>query len=206
MFAFIEGLLDYIDDDFCVIDAGGFGLNVFISAKTAMNLPEIGEHIKLFTYTSVREDGIALYGFDSRDDLAVYRKLISVSGVGPKVGLGILSVMDSDSLRLAICSEDIKALSKAPGVGNKLAQRIVLELKDKVKMSDGELGAKLFASSSASAVSNDRKLTDEMNDAISALIALGYGPTDAKKAILSIDNVSDMESGDILSAALKKLY
>lgn len=207
MFAFIEGLLDYIDEDSCVIDAGGFGISVFISGRTAMMLPAIGEHVKLYTYTAVREDSISLYGFDTRDDLNLYKKLITVNGVGPKVGLALLSALDADSIKLAIISEDAKKLSAAPGVGAKTAQRIVLELKDKVKMSDeAVVNSMLYASSDIAINVNDKSVTDEMKDAISALVALGYAQTESKKAVLSIENVENMESGEILSSALKKLF
>lgn len=207
MFAFIEGLLDYIDEDTCVVDAGGFGININISGRTAMMLPGIGEHVKLYTYTAVREDSISLYGFDTREDLNLYKKLITVNGVGPKVGLALLSALDADAIRLAIISEDFKKISSAPGVGPKTAQRIVLELKDKIKMSDDALANSIINSKSLDIVtSNDKSTTDEMKDAISALVALGYGQTDSRKAVLSIENVEKMDSSEILSAALKKLF
>ena len=207
MFAFIEGLLDYIDEETCVVDAGGFGININISGRTAMMLPGIGEHVKLYTYTAVREDSISLYGFDTREDLNLYKKLITVNGVGPKVGLALLSALDADAIRLAIISEDFKKISSAPGVGPKTAQRIVLELKDKIKMSDDALANSIINSKSLDIVtSNDKSTTDEMKDAISALVALGYGQTDSRKAVLSIENVEKMDSSEILSAALKKLF
>lgn len=207
MFAFIEGLLDYIDEETCVVDVGGFGININISGRTAMMLPGIGEHVKLYTYTAVREDSISLYGFDTREDLNLYKKLITVNGVGPKVGLALLSALDADAIRLAIISEDFKKISSAPGVGPKTAQRIVLELKDKIKMSDDALANSIVNSKSLDIVtSNDKSITDEMKDAISALVALGYGQTDSRKAVLSIENVEKMDSSEILSAALKKLF
>lgn len=207
MFAFIEGLLDYIDEETCVVDAGGFGININISGRTAMMLPGIGEHVKLYTYTAVREDSISLYGFDTREDLNLYKKLITVNGVGPKVGLALLSALDADAIRLAIISDDFKKISSAPGVGPKTAQRIVLELKDKIKMSDDALVNSIVNSKSLDIVtSNDKSTTDEMKDAISALVALGYGQTDSRKAVLSIENVEKMDSSEILSAALKKLF
>lgn len=207
MFAFIEGLLDYVDEDSCVIDAGGFGISVFISARTAMMLPNIGEHVKLYTYTAVREDAISLYGFQTRDDLNLYKRLITVNGVGPKVGLALLSALDADSIKVAIISEDSKKLASAPGVGPKTAQRIVLELKDKIKMSDEAMISGVLHSNDIDVASaNDKSATAEMKDAISALVALGYGQTDSRKAVLSIDGVENMDSSEILSAALKKLF
>ncbi len=205
MFAFAEGLLDDLNTDSCVIDVGGFGVNVNIPARTAMELPGIGEHVKLYTYTSVREDGISLYGFIDRDELHMFKKLITVSGVGPKVALGVMSAMDVNTLRLAIVSEDAKAISKAPGVGAKTAQRIVLDLKDKVKMSDDEIISG-YKAGSAGADNSGIAMTSEMDDAVKALSALGIGITDARKAVLNVPGADNMDSGTIMSAAMKLLY
>ncbi|MBR1861704.1 MAG: Holliday junction branch migration protein RuvA [Lachnospiraceae bacterium] len=207
MFAFVEGLLDDLNMDSCVVDVGGFGVNVGITSRTAIALPGIGEHVKLYTYTSVREDGISLYGFDSRDDLGMFKKLISVSGVGPKVALALLSSMESETLKLAIISEDAKSISKAQGVGAKIAQRIVLELKDKVKMSDEAIISELKSGGASDKVKSlNLQMSSEMEDAVSALTALGYGITEARNTVASLPGAESMESGEILSAALKVLY
>lgn len=206
MFAFIEGLLDYVADDYCVVDAGGFGINVYISGRTASHLPEPGGHVKLYTYTSVREDAITLYGFDTREDLNMYKKLITVKGIGPKGGLSLLSVMDADTIKVAIVSEDAKKISSAPGIGTKTALMLILELKDKLKVSDELIIKGITKPELSDYKVNDKSVTEEMSDAISALVALGYGPADSKKAVLSVDGAANMESGDLLSAALKKLY
>ena len=207
MFAFVEGLLEDISIDYCVVDVGGFGVNVGITSRDAIDLPGLGEHIKLYTYTSVREDGISLYGFSSREDLHMFKKLISVSGVGPKAGLSLLSSMDADAIRLAIISDDSKSLSKAQGVGAKTAQRIVLELKDKVKMSDEAIINELRKGTSHDPVNaSNLSMSSEMEDAVSALTALGYGITDARRAVSNIEGADSMDSGSILSAALKLLY
>jgi Holliday junction DNA helicase RuvA len=205
MFAFVEGLLDELNIDSCVVDVGGFGVNVGISSRTSLLLPGIGEHVKLYTYTSVREDGISLYGFSDRDELSLFRMLISVSGVGPKVGLAVLSAMDPGTLRMAIVSEDAKSISKAQGVGAKTAQRIVLELKDKIKVTGADL-ASPGASTAPAGDFGGVKFTDEMEDAISALVALGYGITDSRKAVGSVEGAESMDSSALLSASLKKLY
>ncbi len=205
MFAFVEGLLDELNIDSCVVDVGGFGVNVGISSRTSLLLPGIGEHVKLYTYTSVREDGISLYGFSDRDELSLFRMLISVSGVGPKVGLAVLSAMDPGTLRMAIVSEDAKSISKAQGVGAKTAQRIVLELKDKIKVTGADL-ASPGASTASAGDFGGVKFTDEMEDAISALVALGYGITDSRKAVGSVEGAESMDSSALLSASLKKLY
>ena len=116
-----------------VLDVGGIGYNIKISADTASRLPGIGEPVKLYTYTNVKEDSFQLFGFLSRNDLEIFKKCITVNGIGPKGALAILSVLDADSLRFAIMSGDVKAISKAPGIGAKSAERIILDLKDKIK-------------------------------------------------------------------------
>ena len=204
MFAFVEGLLDELNIDSCVVDVGGFGVNVGISSRTSLLMPGIGEHVKLYTYTSVREDGISLYGFSDRDELSLFRMLISVSGVGPKVGLAILSAMDPATLRMAIVSEDAKSIAKAQGVGAKTAQRVVLELKDKIKVSGADILSPGITVPQA-AGEGMPAFTSEMEDAVSALVALGYGITDSRKAVGSVEGAETMDSSALLSASLKKL-
>ena len=116
MIAYVKGTVEDITEDNAVVDVGGIGYNVRISADTAARLPGIGERVKLYTYTSVREDAIQLFGFLSKNDLDIFKKCITVSGIGPKGGLAILSVLDADSLRFAILSGDVKAITKAPGI------------------------------------------------------------------------------------------
>ncbi len=203
MFAFVEGLLDELNIDSCVVDVGGFGVNVGISSRTSLLMPGLGEHVKLYTYTSVREDGISLYGFADRDELSLFKLLISISGVGPKAGLSILSAMDPQTLRMAIISEDSKAIAKAQGVGAKTAQRIVLELKDKITDRDFTPG---IDSGIATPSGGDSSFTADMEDAVSALVALGYGVTESRKAVGSVEGASEMDSSALLSASLKKLY
>ena len=136
MIAYLNGILAEIEEENIVIEVNGIGYNVRIPAGMAGRLPQIGEVVKLYTYTSVREDAIGMYGFLSRDDLNMYRQLITVSGIGPKGGLSVLSAMSADELRMAVISQDAKAIAKAPGVGTKTAQRIILELKDKISLED----------------------------------------------------------------------
>ncbi|MBR4768681.1 MAG: Holliday junction branch migration protein RuvA, partial [Lachnospiraceae bacterium] len=119
MIAYVNGILADIYEDRAVVDVGGIGMNVFISVSTASMLPGIGEEVKLYTYTLVREDTFSLYGFLSRDELALFKRLITVSGIGPKGGLSILSVMNADDLRFAILSGDSKLIATAPGIGKK---------------------------------------------------------------------------------------
>ena len=131
MYAYIKGELAEINTDHIVIEAGGIGYQVFISLQTFDYLPSVGENLKIYTYLYLREDAMILYGFLTKDDLELFKLLISVSGIGPKGGLAILSTLEADDLRFAILSGDAKAISKAPGVGGKTAQRVILELKDK---------------------------------------------------------------------------
>ena len=134
MIAFLSGTIEYLDADTVIIDVGGVGYEVKISAEVSGALSAVGtgNAVKLYTYTYLREDQIALYGFRSRDDLALFRQLITVSGIGPKGGLSLLSAMSADDLRFAIVSGDARMISRAPGVGKKTAERLILDLRDRI--------------------------------------------------------------------------
>ena len=134
--SYIRGPLEEKREDSVVVEAGNIGYRIFIPSSVLGELPGLGEEVKIYTYFSVREDGMSLYGFLSKQDLEMFRQLIGVNGVGPKSALGILSALKPDVLRMAVLSGDAKAISKAPGVGAKTAQRIILDLKDKVKAED----------------------------------------------------------------------
>jgi len=202
MIAYVSGIIDEIAEDNVVIDVGGIGYNVRISADTASRLPGIGEPTKLYTYTSVREDAFLLYGFLTRGDLEIFKKLITVNGIGPKGGLSILSVMDADGLRFAIMSGDSKAISRAPGIGAKTAQRVILDLKDKIEIDDTMI-SKEINSSSANPMAAD---SDQKQEAVAALVSLGYGQAESLKAVNSIEGIEEMDSGAVLKAALKKMF
>jgi Holliday junction DNA helicase RuvA len=167
----------------------------------AQRLPGIGATVKIYTYTSVREDAFNLFGFLSKDDLEVYKMLIAVNGIGPKGALSVLSAMSADDLRFAIISGDSKAISKAQGVGTKSAERIILELKDKIKMFGDEEesdNSSIIGTLDGSDIKNQAR-----NEAIEALSALGYSPTEALKAVKQLEITEDMDSGAILKAALR---
>ena len=133
MFYYINGELTFKNLNTCVLDCGGVGYKLTVSQITSESLADsMGKRVKLYTYLAVREDGIELFGFISEDERAAFNNLTSVSGIGPKVAMSILSVMTADDLAVAITTENIKAIAKAPGIGSKSAARIVLELKDKV--------------------------------------------------------------------------
>ncbi len=208
MFAYINGFLEDVTVDNAVIDVNGFGINVRISADTASKLPGIGEQVRLYTYTYVKEDAFLLYGFLSRSDLEMFKLCITVSGIGPKGALAILSVMDADSLRFAIMSGDAKAISKAPGVGTRTAQRLILELKDKIYIDD-TLISREIAAGGAEGILTAGSLhidSEKKKEAVEALVALGYGQAESLKAVNAIEDVEAMDSGAILKAALKKLF
>ena len=204
MIAYVHGIIEDIAEDNVVIDVGGVGINVRISADTAGRLPGMGEPVRLYTYTSVKEDSFLLYGFLSRNDLTMFKQCITVNGIGPKGALAILSVMDADSLRFAIMSEDYKAVSKAPGIGAKTAQRLVLELKDKITIDDSLINREIAVTAAGN--SNISADSVQKKEAVEALVSLGYGQTESLKAVNSIEGIEDMDSGAILKAALKKMF
>lgn len=200
MYAYIKGEIADISEDVLVLECNNVGYNIRIPLSVAQRLPGIGAFVKIYTYTSVREDAFQLFGFLSKDDLEIYKKLIAVNGIGPKGALSILSAMSADDLRMAIVSGNAKAIAKAPGVGNKSAERIILELKDKIALrlsygDDADFGSETYASQDSAA----------KNEAIEALVALGYSPSDAIKAIKQLEISDDMDSGAILKLALKVL-
>ncbi len=204
MIAFVSGTIDQISEDNVVIDVGGIGYNVRISADTFSRLPGIGQQIKLYTYTCVREDAFLLYGFLRREDLEIFRKCITVSGIGPKGALAILSVMDADSLRFAIVSGDTKAIAKAPGIGARTAERLVLELKDKLKFNDNDINREI--NSDTLSLEYGKLDNVQKAEAVEALVSLGYGRTESSKAINSIEGIESMDSSTILKVALRKMF
>lgn len=200
MYAYIKGELAEINTDHIVIEAGGIGYQVFISLQTFDYLPSVGENLKIYTYLYLREDAMILYGFLTKDDLELFKLLISVSGIGPKGGLAILSTLEADDLRFAILSGDAKAISKAPGVGGKTAQRVILELKDKLSLEDAFEAKTEHVQKNAAAAGGSVK-----NDAVMALTALGYSSTESLKAVSAVEITEDMDVEEVLKAALKHL-
>lgn len=203
MIAYVNGIIDDITEDNVVVDVGGVGMNVKISSDTAARLPGIGEPVKLYTYTSVREDAFWLYGFLSRNDLEIFKRCITVSGIGPKGALSILSVLDADSLRFAIISGDAKAIAKAPGVGTKTAERLILELKGKLEINDTMINKEIAAYGTGHPATGD---TPQKREAVEALVSLGYNQTEALKAVNAIEGIEEMDSGAVLKAALKLMF
>ena len=200
MYAYIKGELAEINTDHIVIEAGGIGYQVFVSLQTFDYLPSVGENLKIYTYLYLREDAMILYGFLTKDDLELFKLLISVSGIGPKGGLAILSTLEADDLRFAILSGDAKAISKAPGVGGKTAQRVILELKDKLSLEDAFEAKTEHVQKNVAAAGGSVK-----NDAVMALTALGYSSTESLKAVSTVEITEDMDVEEVLKAALKHL-
>ncbi len=206
MIAYVNGIIEYIEEGLCVVDVGGIGMNVFISGSTMDRMPGIGEAVKLYTYTSVKEDSFTLYGFLSRDELSLFKMLITVNGIGPKGGLSILSVMTPDDLRFAIMAGDSKSISAAPGIGKKTAERITLELRDKIKVSEDDM-----LGNSARVTMDDLTgdASSARDEAVAALVALGYNSTDAMKAVRKVLKADEGAASDtevLLKLALKEMY
>ena len=200
MIAFVKGKIEDLSEENVVVDVGGVGINVKISAGTFNLLPGMGGEVKLYTYTSVREDAFNLFGFLTRDELELFKKLITVNGIGPKGGLSILSVMSADELRFAIVSGDGAAIAKAPGVGKKTAERAILDLRDKISLEDTLIHKEIQASGTGSGDSH------AVNEAVEALTALGYSATDALQAVRKVpaDENTDVET--LLKLALKNMF
>ncbi len=205
MIAYVNGILADIYEDRAVVDVGGIGMNVFISVNTASMLPGIGEEVKLYTYTLVREDTFTLYGFLSRDELALFKRLITVSGIGPKGGLSILSVMSADDLRFAILSGDAKLISTAPGIGKKTAEKVILDLRDKIAGDDKILVKNSLNKGFGGKSSGKGEDIPVKNEAVNALTALGYGSREAYGAVNEVEISDDMDVEAVLKEALKHL-
>ena len=203
MIAFIKGIVEEVTESAVVVECGGIGYEVLTSASAVSKLSaRAGQEVKLFTSMQVREDDISLIGFPSREELAAFALLCSVSGVGTKAALSILSVLSPSELMLAVVADDVAALSKAPGVGKKIAQRLALELKDKFKMAGrgGDMSVAIPAGVSVSGSLDG----GAKQDAVDALVALGYGRSEALRAVMEIQ-ADGMDTEQILKLALKKL-
>lgn len=198
MIAYIKGTLEARGNGFVIVESGGIGYRVFVSPAALAEMPANGETIKIYTYMNVKEDGISLYGFSTQEEQELFLRLITVSGVGPKGALAFLSQLRPQEIILAILSDDVKTLSKAPGVGRKTAQRVILELKDKFQTAEA-IGWEIEMESSQTAVSGGAKF-----EAIDALTALGYSRSEAAGAV-NAAAADGMTTEEILKAALKKM-
>ena len=199
MIRFVHGILREKKEDSLIIEAGGLGYGVRVPISVLSEAPPIGEELLLHTYFSVREDGQDLFGFFTEKDRDFFMQLISVSGIGAKTALGILSCFRREELIALILSADTKRIQKAPGLGKKSAERLILELKDKLQIEDALPGA----------VETEGPLSvgfsEAMQEAMEALLSLGYKQGEARTAIVKLANVEEMNAEDILRSALRKL-
>ena len=201
MISFLRGTVAQVMPDRVVVEVGGVGFQVLVSVRDASDMPPAGEDVKLYTYMSVSQDAIRLYGFLSQDDMNVYRTLISISGVGPKAALGILGALSANDLRFAVFSDDDKALARAPGIGAKTAKKLILELKDRLKLEDAIQGSAADFSGAAEAAGT--AIDAELSDAVQALTSLGYSNSEALRAVRKVKVTEEMSTQDILKQALK---
>lgn len=200
MISYIKGELVELTENAIVLDHDGMGFLIMMPASILAKLPAIGSELKVHTYLYVKEDALDLYGFLTKDDLKVFRLLITVSGIGPKGALAILSTMSPDDLRFAVLAGDSKTISKAPGIGSKTAQKLIIELKDKLKIEDVLDGGADVGYEPQSDIGDTAAA-----EAVMALTALGYSSADATRAVRQVDGGADMDSEALLKAALKKL-
>ena len=199
MIAFVKGILEYSVPGKVVIDVNGIGINVIVCDADRAELPIEGNEVKLYTYLSVREDAMTLYGFLSKEALSLFNQLIGVSGVGPKGAQALIGAFGASMVKYYIVSEEASLLSKAPGIGKKTAERIIIDLKDKIDQSDITL-------SDVSSAEKSKDLQGEAKDACDALIALGYDMKAAKAAVLKVENYDTLSSDVILKNALQYIF
>ena len=205
MISYIKGPLTAIEEDVIVVEAGGVGMGIHVPLSVLDRLPGIGREVTVYTYFQVREDAMSLYGFLNRQDRDMFRQLIGVNGVGPKAALGILSTMTPDDLRLAIVTGDAKAISRAPGIGPKTAQRLILDLKDKISMEEVLGNLALPCDGGASAALGTASMGEAAKEAVQALVALGYSNMEANKAVKQVEVTETMTAEDVLKASLRYL-
>ena len=204
MIGYIKGRLEEVMDGAIIVDNNGIGYEILVPASVIGSLPSKGNEVKIYTYMNVREDLLQLFGFMTRDDLEVFKMLITVSGIGPKGALGILGVMSADDVRFAVMSEDAKTISKAPGIGAKTARKLIIELKDKLNFKDVIEGA-LDRGENAAANSSSSADKQIISDAVEALTALGYSASDAMKAVRMVEMTDDMTVEMLLKLSLKNM-
>ncbi len=200
MYSYMKGELVEISEDAIVLEVNQIGYNIHIPASMIDSFHGIGQEIKIYTYFHVKEDSMKLYGFLTRDDLNIFKLLLGVNGIGPKGALAILTVMTPDDLRFAVLGEDAKTIAKAPGIGTKTAQRLILELKDKLSLEDAFEAKSRHVSEEAGNFGSVVK-----SEAVQALTALGYSSTEALKAVNGVEITEDATVEEVLKAALKQM-
>ena len=198
MISYIRGTLAEVSPDLIVVEAGSIGFDIRVPLSVTESLPPVGSEVRIYTYLKVSDDALTLYGFNSRQDLQMFRRLINVSGVGPKGALSVLSALSPDRLRLAVLGGDARAISKAPGIGLKTAQKIILDLKDQIRPEDlSEIPGR----------ENEpvpMEAEGEAQEAVEALTQLGYSLSEAGRAVRAVRGAETMDSAAILKAALRQ--
>ena len=199
MISYIRGELAAVEKEKVIVDVGGVGYGIYMPGQALAVLPQPGSEVKIHTYLNVREDAMQLFGFLTRDDLEIFKLVIGVSGIGPKGGLSILSKLIPDDLRYAVLSGDVKAISAAPGIGKKTAEKLIIELKDKLDIEDVLNHA----------IESDRAPDTDVSggiqsEAVQALVALGYGSTESLRAVRQVE-LENASVEDVLKEALKKM-
>lgn len=203
MIAYLKGEVVEIEEEKLILECGDIGYNISMPASALDGTLRPGQEVKIHTHLHVREEAMQLYGFLTRDDLKMFRMLLGVSGIGPKAALGILSGLSADELRFAVLSDDIKTISRAPGVGKKTAQKMILELKDKLDLQEAFDTKTMHVQEASQAETGD--LVDAKKEAVQALTALGYSGSEALRAVKQVDVSPDMNVEEILKQALKKM-
>lgn len=198
MYAFIKGTLNEVAPDHVVVENNGIGYMIFVPATADSAMPREGETVLLYTHFSASENGVFLYGFFTKEERRMFLSLTGISGVGPKAAMSILSSLSLQELMIAIINDDEKAISRAPGIGAKTAKRIILELKDKMEITEEDLLGEEIVPRSASE-------TGSVSEAVMALTALGFAYGDASRAVKSIENAADLDVESLISLALKEL-
>ncbi len=199
MITFLDGILEDVDRDCAIINVGGIGFRVFMGIPGLSALPPQGEQTRVYTWMQVREDGMSLYGFHTKEELSLFRKVISVSGIGPKGGLALLGTLPPEDLMFAIVSGDSATIAKAPGIGKRMAERLILELKDKVNPEEA-LEDYISRGNQEKASGNG-----PLPEALQALVALGYSQAEARAALKEIPDAESMDVQAILQQAFKHL-
>ncbi|MEE1014923.1 MAG: Holliday junction branch migration protein RuvA [Lachnospiraceae bacterium] len=202
MISFLKGYIEEKSEKSIFLDVNGVGYEVYMPAGSASQLPSVGEEVKIHTYLQISENGIGLYGFLTKDELNVFKLLITVNGIGPKGAVGILSALTANELRLAVLVDDDKAIAKAPGIGAKTAKKLILELKDKFHLEDA---LEEIAEPVQTTGRGKNEMGDAHAEAVQALVALGYSNSDALKAVRLADTGDNATTEDLLKSALKQL-
>lgn len=204
MYAYIKGELADIEEGRIVVETQGVGYQIQMPAQMIDRLPGIGNTVKIYTHLQVREDAFVLFGFLTKDDRKVFRLLIGVNGIGPKGAQGILSVLTTDELRFAVLSDDVATISKAPGIGKKTAQKLILELRDKLSLED--TFEQKTENQKVADSRKDPQTARNQKDAVDALVALGYSATEALKAVKRVEGKEELTVEQLLKESLKHMY